>query len=177
MKPSRFRIDSRGLVALLVAELLLGAGYLLLSGSGTTGLSTLQLRTAAPTSVNLGGVSAAEGTSLAVARADHVHSLSGNALINTAAQTGSSQSEILVGLTSTAITVPSGTRAFELCNNGASTIWCNPAGASVVSKSRPIVNGACWALEANETAAASLSCITQISAQVAGAATTFTVIK
>lgn len=50
------------------------AGLLL---AAATGFSTQQARTAAPGSVNLAGVSATEGSSLAFARADHTHSITG----------------------------------------------------------------------------------------------------
>lgn len=45
--------------------------------AAATGISTQQTRTAAPSAVNLSGVAAAEGSSLAHARADHTHSLTG----------------------------------------------------------------------------------------------------
>lgn len=43
--------------------------------AAVTGISTQQTRTAAPATVQLSGVTASEGTSLAHARADHVHSV------------------------------------------------------------------------------------------------------
>jgi len=43
----------------------------------STGISTLQTKTAAPGAITLSGVAASEGTSLSHARADHVHSISG----------------------------------------------------------------------------------------------------
>lgn len=45
--------------------------------AAVAGISTQQTRTAAPGAVNLSGVAAAEGSSLAHARADHTHSLTG----------------------------------------------------------------------------------------------------
>jgi hypothetical protein len=54
--------------------LLAGAAVL---AAGGTGMTTREAKTAAPTAVNLAGVTAAEGTSASFARADHVHSLTG----------------------------------------------------------------------------------------------------
>ena len=45
--------------------------------AATNGINTTQIKTAAPTTVSVSGIAAAEGTSLAVARADHAHSLTG----------------------------------------------------------------------------------------------------
>lgn len=47
------------------------------TASGSVGMTTQQLQTAAPQPINLSGVAAAEGASLGVARASHVHSLTG----------------------------------------------------------------------------------------------------
>lgn len=61
-------------------ERLIGAGLVVLALAligAATGINMNQVRTAAPGAVNVGGVAAAEGGSLAAARADHVHSLTG----------------------------------------------------------------------------------------------------
>lgn len=55
----------------------LGVVVVALLAGATTGISTRQVRTAAPGVVNVSGVAAAEGSSLAVCRADHTHSLTG----------------------------------------------------------------------------------------------------
>jgi hypothetical protein len=66
---------------------LAGAGVLL---AATSGITTQQARTAAPSAVDLSGVSASEGTSTSFARADHVHSVTGTAsLANTTVTPGS----------------------------------------------------------------------------------------
>ncbi len=58
----------QGALLVVVAGLLAGAA---------TGINMNQVRTAAPGAVNVGGVAAGEGSSLAAARADHAHSLTG----------------------------------------------------------------------------------------------------
>lgn len=58
----------------ILASLSIVASCLLAAATGT---STSQARTAAPAALNMGGVTANEGSSLAFSRADHVHGLSG----------------------------------------------------------------------------------------------------
>jgi hypothetical protein len=55
----------------------LGVIVIAVLAGATNGINTNQVRTAAPGTVSVSGVAAAEGSSLAVARADHTHSLTG----------------------------------------------------------------------------------------------------
>lgn len=64
----------KGLLVGTALALLAAASFALAS---TTGITTQQAQTGTPTIVNLSGVSAAEGTSLFFARADHAHSITG----------------------------------------------------------------------------------------------------
>lgn len=101
---------------------------------------------------------------------------SGPSLAIPSANVGSSQSEVLVLNSSTALTVPSGTKSCEIFNNGPNTIYCNPAGAAA-NTSRPIAAGSAWTLDIGATAGANLHCFAATAAQLTTAATVLTCIK
>jgi hypothetical protein len=143
----------------------------------TTGISTQQVRTAAPGVVNVSGVTAAEGSSLAVCRADHTHSLSGtlpqanggtgagaltcsagqHLTSNGAAYSCSSDSWNPVPPTATTLGAVMGTGTVMICPSPQVARGFNVLGQLQCSQPSDVTGGAATAASANAVAGAVVS--------------------
>jgi hypothetical protein len=164
-----------------VKDVIVTSGGVLNISSTTLALDATLTGGTARTKVTDGTTNVAvKAASTAVATTDPalVVAVSPNAtvLTNPAAQTSSTQTEVLVLTTSTLVpgTGLSGRRAVEVQNIGPYSIYCSP-GTPTASKSRKIATGESWAIDASD--AVVLRCLADTANQVTGAATIVTEIK